>query len=221
MVKIHWMRLRMANAYLIENRSGMYLIDTGMPGDAKHILEKMESLDRMDLKIIYLTHAHIDHDGGAAALKSFTGAPIAIHHADANSFISGRTELGEVRGRGWLLKWLVPIAEPYMRSQTTEVDVLLNDGDRLDKFGLDAVVIHTPGHTSGSSSLLVEGRYLFTGDLVTTHGKPHVQKYYASDWDQIPISVERIRSAGAELIYPGHGRYPLGQESLEILCESK
>ena len=62
---------RAANAYLVEADNGLVLVDTGLPGSEKRILKAIEGLGRKpaDVKLILLTHRHLDHIGSAAALK--------------------------------------------------------------------------------------------------------------------------------------------------------
>jgi len=95
--------------------------------------------------------------------------------------------------------------------------MLLEDGQGLDEFGLDALVLHTPGHTLGSTCLMVEDRLAFSGDLVTTTGGPHVQRAFAEDWTLIGPSVRRLQEVGPEWTYPGHGRQLLSGADLQRL----
>ncbi len=62
---------------------GAVLVDAGLPGYAGPILAKLEELGHPDLRLIYITHAHVDHYGSAAAVQRATGAPIAVHADDA------------------------------------------------------------------------------------------------------------------------------------------
>lgn len=218
MITIHPIPLRLANVYLIEDTSGFFLVDAGMPGDERHILRYMDSLGRNDLKLIFITHAHIDHYGSAAAMKRITGAPIAIHGADAQAMANGETRLGEVRGRGRLTKWFLPMIESYFRAAAVQADLLMQDRDDLNAYGMAAEIIKTPGHTPGSSSLWVENRHVFVGDLLSTKGSPHAQRYYASDWSQIPDSLRRIQALQPEKIYPGHGLQPMDSVTLKKIC---
>ena len=211
----------MANAYLIEGQGGLYLVDAGMPGDHRHILRRMQDLGRDDLNLIFITHAHIDHYGSAAALKRITGAKIAIHAADMETLADGRTELGEVRGRGRVIGWIMPMINALFRDAAVRADLIFEDGDNLDGYGLHAEVIHTPGHTPGSCSLWVDGRNAFVGDLLSTNGGAHAQRYYASNWSQIAGSLDRLGALEPKTIYPGHGRQSMDNDELKKLISSR
>ena len=193
------------------------LVDAGLPRHEQSVLRRMRALGRDDLRLIFITHAHLDHYGSAAALRRLTGAPIAIHRADGDAMAGGETLLGSVRGRGRLLQALLPLFEPYLRPEPTLADFLLDNGEDLRAYGLDAAVLHMPGHTPGSSCLLVEGRLAFVGDLLSTTGRPHVQRFFADDWSLIPEGLARLQALRLEWVYVGHGRCPLSGEALQRL----
>lgn len=206
--------MRMSLAYLIEGTGGMVLVDAGLRGDETKVLHLMESLGRDDLRLIFITHAHIDHYGSAAALRSHSGAKIAIHRSDAVAMAAGKTRLGKARGWGHLVGIFLPLLERIARPPPTPADLLLEDGDDLRDFGLEGRVLHTPGHTLGSSCLLLEEGAAFVGDLVTTTGSLHIQRAFAQDWSLIPESVRRLQSQRPRRLYTGHGRRPASGSDL-------
>ena len=216
-VRIHRLALGASNAYLLENQAGLYLVDAGLPLTDGLILTRMEELGRDDLRLIFITHAHIDHYGAAAAVREATGAPIAIHRADATAIAEGNTELGMVRDWEWSEDTLVPLIEDTIQIDPVEPDILLDDGASLAEYGLDAVVLHTPGHTPGSSVLIVDDAYAFVGDLISANGKPHAQSMYAQDWPQLADSIARVQALDLAWVYSGHGDEPISGEALRTL----
>jgi glyoxylase-like metal-dependent hydrolase (beta-lactamase superfamily II) len=211
----------MSLAYLIEGQEGLILVDAGLPGDERRVLNQMQALNRDDLRLIFITHAHLDHYGSAAALRQLTGAPIAIHQDDGEAMAGGRTRLGTARGLARIVGACLPVLESLRKPEPTLADLFLNDGDSLSDFGLEAAVLHTPGHTVGSSSLLVEERLAFVGDLLTTTGRPHLQRNFAQDWSLIPQSFDRLMARRPEWVYPGHGRLPASAVELQDLATGK
>jgi glyoxylase-like metal-dependent hydrolase (beta-lactamase superfamily II) len=130
------------------------------PGD--EIEEIMAIVQRHGLvvKQIVVTHAHIDHVGGAMKLKERTGAPILMNQNDYA-----------------LLKMLdTQAAWLGMRSPgAVTIDASLGTGDKVQAGGLSADVLHTPGHTEGSICLyfaseqkLIAGDTLFAGSIGRT-----------------------------------------------------
>jgi glyoxylase-like metal-dependent hydrolase (beta-lactamase superfamily II) len=191
------------NCYILV-RDGLTVIDTGIPGSGKKILAYIrEKLHRDPRKIrtIILTHFHMDHTGGVAALKkAATGAKIAIGEADAG-YISGKTPLPVYPGfRGVLLR----IAGKLMKPGHFPPDILLKDGDRID--GL--LCIHIPGHTPGSIGLLDDStKTFFAGDILRYDGTVIAEGPAPFTMDPIGShqSIRKISGLDFDLLLPGHG----------------
>jgi hydroxyacylglutathione hydrolase len=211
------LKTRLSNAFLVLGPQATILVDSGSPGEADLIKATLRRMQRQTLDLIFLTHAHYDHFGAAAALKRFLGAPVAIHAADAEALRLGETRLGTVRGRGRLVRIGLPVLERFFPAEGVKADILLQDGDRIDDFGFPAQVLYCPGHTPGSSTLVLDDGTAFAGDLVSTTGQPHAQRYYAHDWDALERSLKDFQAARPRLVYPGHGKRPLGQAELQSL----
>jgi len=216
-IRVHAIAMGLSTAYLVENEAGLVLVDAGCPRFEKRVLQRVRSLGYDSLGLIFITHAHFDHYGSAAALRRCTGAPIAIHRAGAGAMARGETPIGSVRGRGWVGRALLHLFEPYLGTEPTPPDLLLDDGDDVRPYGLDAWVLHTPGHTAGSSCLIVDDRVAFVGDLLSTSIRPHAQRLYATDWSLIPPSLDRLQSVEPEWVYSGHGRRPVSGDALRRL----
>lgn len=139
-----------------QTREGM-VID---PGDDIENVLAILSKHQLVVKQIVITHAHIDHIGGAAKLKQLTGAPVLLNSNDQ-----------------MLLKMLdVQAAWCGMRPpENTVIDTSITTGDKLKTGSLVAEVMHTPGHTEGSVCLylpsekkLIAGDTLFAGSIGRT-----------------------------------------------------
>jgi hydroxyacylglutathione hydrolase len=208
-MRIHPVNCGLGMAYLVELPQGLYLCDTGSPGQAKRILAKMKALGRSDLKVIWITHAHYDHYGNAAALRELTGALIGVHPDDAESLERGLSPLGTARHYGILFQPALAVLKHLMPLPVTRPDFTLEDGECLARFGWDATVLHTPGHTPGHTCLLLPGGIAFGADLIAGVPKKRVQYLVATDWSQLPGSLAHLQAAQPEWVYSGHSKQPM------------
>jgi hydroxyacylglutathione hydrolase len=127
------------------------VIDPG--GPAGPVLKRAEGRGVSKIKMIVGTHSHVDHVAGNEAMQKATGAPIAVHEADADSLANPNKMM--------LVMFNAAASPP--------ATVLLKDGDKI-AFGKQTVeVIHTPGHTPGGICLYCPG-YVVTGDTLFVGG---------------------------------------------------
>jgi glyoxylase-like metal-dependent hydrolase (beta-lactamase superfamily II) len=162
------------------------------PGDeVGRIHSRLTSLG-LKLKQILVTHAHIDHVGGALRLKRLTGAPILLNEDD----------LPLLKMMEKQAEWL-GVATP----ETAPPDESLSDGQRVGLDSYPAQVLHTPGHTQGSVCLhfaplkmVIAGDTLFAGSIGRTD-------LPGGDSPQILDSIRtRLLALPDETrVLPGHG----------------
>jgi glyoxylase-like metal-dependent hydrolase (beta-lactamase superfamily II) len=162
------------------------------PGDEiSRIHNRLTSLG-LQLKQILITHAHIDHIGGALRLKRLTGAPILLNENDLPLLQM------MVEQAAWLG---VPTPE------TAPPDEGLTDGQKVGLTNYPAQIIHTPGHTQGSVCLhFVPLKIVFAGDTLFA-GSIGRTDLPGGDSEQI---IESIHSRLLKLpqetrVIPGHG----------------
>ena len=199
------LRLGAVNAYLVRSEAGWALIDSGAPNARAALLRALEAAGcRADeLRLIALTHGDFDHTGCAAFLRARSGAPIAMHPADAAMLERGDMFAGRAQ-RNPLMGWLAPRLFGFGRAQRAAPDHLLAEGDDLTPLGLPARVLHLPGHSRGSIGLLTPGGDLFCGDLLANTDGPKLNDLL-DDPAAARASVERLRGLGVARVYPGHG----------------
>jgi hydroxyacylglutathione hydrolase len=212
-VRIDTVRVGVNNIFLLRER-GAILIDTGPRPLGRTVLRKLRRVvdDLHDIRLLIATHGHFDHIGAAPQLRAATGAPLTVHDADAEWVRSatfywpdGVTPWGRFSRRV-----LGPVMVPLFHLAPVEVDMILTDeGLDLDPFGVPGKVVHTPGHSPGSVSVVLPSGDAFVGDLAM-NGPPMCLRpsfgIYADDPDQVPASWRRLLDLGMRTAYPAHGR---------------
>ncbi|MCW4013368.1 MAG: MBL fold metallo-hydrolase [Candidatus Bathyarchaeota archaeon] len=193
-----------ANCYLLHNENGFYLIDTGIKKQRKKLETAITEAGCQpgDLKLIILTHGHVDHVGNAAYLRDNYGAKIAMHQGDVNMVTGGGMFADAPQSL------MIKIVGFFMNVtglgdfETFQPDILL-ENQSLTEYGLDAEVIQTPGHSKGSISLQTNGT-LFCGDIF--NGSMENITTLVNDQTALDYSAEKLRNIQAETVYPGHGK---------------
>ena len=170
------------------------------PGDDIQTILKILNQHQLSVEQIIITHAHIDHVGGAVRLKKITGAPIYMNQLDLPLL-----EMMDVQA-GWL-----GIAPPEVQPP----DVAADDGLKLSVAGAAAEILHTPGHTQGSlclhlpeQNLLLAGDTLFAGSVGRTD-------LPGGDFQTLLRSLHNclLQLPDATRVIPGHGSATtIGQE---------
>jgi hydroxyacylglutathione hydrolase len=217
-MNIHPLTLGFVQAYLIETATGLVLVDCGMPRQEGAILRAVEQLGHGGLKLIFITHAHADHYGSAAALVRLTGAPVAVHRADAQAMANGETS---IRGTSGLKRAITSLALRLDPTPPVRADVLLDDGDSLAQYGVPGIVVHTPGHTAGSCCLVLEDGTAFVGDMLAARHRPNLQRTYIEDPVQLRESYIRLQGLKLAKVYAGHGAHVLTGEELNRLIAAQ
>ncbi len=204
------------NCYLVGAGDGFILIDTGLSTRRAQLEKALAEAGCRpgNLKLVLLTHGDSDHTGNSAYLRETYGAKVAMHSDD-----SGMVERGDqswnrkpkpdrisAMGRIVMLmsKVLLLFDRPG-RFDTFRPDLAIDEGFDLSEYGLDAQVLHLPGHSKGSIGILTSGGDLFCGDLLADFTKPSLH-FMIDDLAAANASVARLRSLKIDTVYPGHGR---------------
>ncbi|MDR3354945.1 MAG: MBL fold metallo-hydrolase [Synergistaceae bacterium] len=211
--EIHRIRLKGVNAWLVRSGERWLLVDTGKPRSSSALMAgiRFAGCKPADISLVVLSHAHYDHVGCARRIKEISSAPIAIHRLEAEVLRSGRFVVSDGlnamgRFKAFMGRHVVP--HIFFSFQPVEPDVIIDSDVRLDNLGFPASIIHTPGHSEGSISVLFDDGRIFTGDLTITQPLPGIWRHmpiYGSSIAGIKRTWRRILDMGAKHIYPSHG----------------
>jgi metallo-beta-lactamase class B len=139
---VYYVGTRGLSSFLIVTPAGGIIIDSGEAESVPFIRASVERLGLRlsDIRILLTGHAHFDHVGGHADLKSLTGAQVMVMDADRDALASG-VDHSALGGAGWK-----PVA----------VDRVLRDGDTVTLGGVTLTAHLTPGHTQGCTTWTME-----------------------------------------------------------------
>ena len=178
--------------YLVDCRSELALIDAGVRANISKIRKNIKSvgLNSKDISTLFITHSHIDHVGGAASFRKKYGCKTVAHELDSDALEKADLEL---TGAVWYNQELMP-CKVDVKLSGSEGDVLV--GNKTFRW------FHTPGHTPGSISILLntsDGNILFAQDV---HG-PFMPQFRSniSDWAK---SMKKLIDLDFDVLAEGH-----------------
>lgn len=209
------------NLYVIKGVDGDILIDTGFIG-IKRGLKKW--LDKFNVKLVILTHAHVDHTWNAAYLKELYNCEIALGSNDVENLDNTKivTKPYEKKYEKWtsIMSW----GMRKFKQKSFSIDYELNDNDIIDKYGLNLKIITLPGHTNGSIGILY-GKYLFCGDALVNRKRKRVEVAYQNqDNEATKKSILKIFKHKPDIIFIGHDkevRFDKFENSLDYILGKK
>lgn len=195
------------NCYIIvdeESKETMVIDPAGKVDEIEELISIMEG----KLKYIYLTHCHGDHIFGVAELKERLGGRILIHRDDSEGLNNTSINL-----------------TPYIgvKEIELEADSRIDDGDLIHLGNLEFKVLHTPGHTQGSTCLYCEKENcLFSGDTIFRGTWGRTDLPTSNREDIIKSIEEKIMILPDEtIVYPGHGMMAMLKDEKPIYLELK
>lgn len=191
------------NCYLIDCGDFAVLIDTAKEKYRKYLLQQLEGYN---IKLIILTHGHVDNIGNTAFLAKHFNAKIAMHQADYK--LSKNNTINNIYPNSLLGSIFKFISLRNFRNCTIddfEPDIFLTDGQALDEYGLHATVLHIPGHTKGSIGILLNNNQLIAGDIFMNFLHP-TECLIAEDIDMLRKSIRKLTSLNIKLVYPTYGK---------------
>ncbi len=189
------------------------MVDSGIPQKGAVFTRTLdeEGIHFEDVNLVILTHGHYDHIGSASEIKSLTGASLAMHKAEVHWLENSLKPLSPgTTAWGRFLNVLQAPFIPFIKIPPSEVDVVIDDdGLSLADYGIAGRVVYTPGHSSGSVSVVLDTGEAFVGDLAMNKFPVRLRPglpIFADDPAAVISSWKNLIKLGVSTIYPAHGK---------------
>ena len=179
---------RSTNYWVVSAGENRLIIDLGWPGTMGMMRANLERMDIPfeELRYCLATHYHIDHAGLAQEFKQ-DGVPLIVLEVQLHSIPHMKT-------------WIKP--RDHYTDITRQDNVVISffeSRSLLEQIGIGGEILHTPGHSDDSVSLLLDDGSAFTGDLTPPAA------IGLEDPAIVSASWQLLREHGATTVYPGHG----------------
>ncbi|HPM88767.1 MAG TPA: MBL fold metallo-hydrolase [Bacteroidales bacterium] len=196
-----------SNVFLLANNQSRILIDTG-PGSMWTALQRR--LDRLQIRqvdLLILTHSHFDHAANAARIKEKYKARVIIHQTETKYLASGDNILPV--GTNIVAKFLVKTIAKQFNSiagySPCDYDITFDYSFELTDYGFNGYLVHTPGHTQGSISVIIDNEIALVGDTMFGIFWGTVFPPFASDQNLLIKSWGKLLETRCRLFIPSHG----------------
>ena len=199
------------NVYLIDGGSEFILIDIGFEDSLDTIVDLLRKMDfnLSNCKMIIATHADADHIQGSAKARELLKTKIAAHPASVEPIQTGDeiVTYATIKAQG------IEIPMPKCK-----IDIVLNEGDKIQVGDQTLEVWHTPGHTQGQLSFKM-GNLLFSGDNIYKDGCVGViDAHHGSNLPDFITSLKRILADDSQFLLPSHG--PVFKRDQKIITKA-
>jgi len=211
-----------SNVFLLTSGSARILVDTGRRNRWPDLQDRLAGAGVERLDALVLTHAHFDHAENARRLRDAYGATVIVHESESGFLERGDAPLpaGSVLPTRLFFRGLRSALQRRVRYDGCPADVTV--GDRLDlaSLGVNAYVLHTPGHCRGAVSVVLDDEIALVGDAMVNAGPWSVFPPFADDIGQLLDSWRRLLETGCRIFLPGHGT-AIGRALLEQRYEER
>ena len=203
MVKVQRIKCGNGNCYIIEEKENAVLVDTARQ---KYCDKVLLACRKVNIKLIILTHTHMDHCQNAAYISKELNIPIAICKADEELIKNNMLQTLYARTlAGKLVLFFSEKSFYHDKIPEFTPKIYLQDGDTLEDFGISAKILGLPGHTNGSIGIDFGKEGIFVGDALMNMFYPTVSMLY-HNYEQMLESARKISELGERIVYFGHGK---------------
>jgi len=196
-----------SNVFLVTGNGKNILIDTSPAYRWKKLKKILDNLRIKKIDYLILTHTHFDHAANASKIKNIYGVTVIVNRLEAEYLKKGENTMvdGTVFITRFLTKKLGPAILVKLNFKPCEPDLLVDQKFKLQVFGINGYILHTPGHSPGSQSVIIDDEIAITGDAMFGVIPGSVFPPYAENVDEMIMSWGKLLKTNCYLFLPSHG----------------
>jgi glyoxylase-like metal-dependent hydrolase (beta-lactamase superfamily II) len=196
-----------SNVYLLTNGYKNLLIDASRKYSRDKLISNLRSIGVRAIDYLVLTHTHFDHAENAEFLKRNYNTKVFVQNAEAGFLAKGKSPLP--KGSILLTKILVSLFANKLQSKVSympcDADIIIEERRILAGFGFSAELLHTPGHSVGSMSLIIDDEIAVVGDALFGVIPHSIFPPFADDVKEVVNSWGKLLDTKCKLFLPMHG----------------
>ncbi len=205
--KIYWIVFGRSNVFLLTNNKCNILIDCSVKFSWKKLEKRLKKLGIANIDLLILTHSHFDHATNALKIRNKYGAKVLIHELEKEYLSTGSNIIP--KGTNIFSKSIIKLIANrfagYFQYSPCPQNITLTDHYNLDEYGFDSYVLHTPGHTLGSVSIIVDNEIAIVGDTMFGLFRKSVFPPFVNDVRALINSWRLLLDTNCRLFLPSHG----------------
>jgi len=196
-----------SNVFLLTNGKKNILIDTSSQCQWNKLEKNLTYLNIKHIDCLILTHSHFDHAGNAHKIREKYNASVIIHRDESHYLKTS----GFVIPKGTnlfsdaLVYLLANKLTPKPRYKPCQYDITVDTRFDLNDFGFNAYILHTPGHSPGSVSVIINDEIAVVGDAMFGIFKWSIFPPFAQDTIQMIHSWGILLDTNCSIFLPSHG----------------
>jgi len=196
-----------SNVFLLTNGEKNILIDTSPKYVWNKLGKRLKQLNVDLIDYLVLTHTHYDYAENSKKIKEKYRAQIIVHRNEASYLTSGENILPE--GTNVITKLIIRLfGKQFLfkfRYEPCQYDYLVDSVFDLGNTGFNAYIMHAPGHTTGSMSIIIDDNVAIVGDTMFGVFKWSVFPPYANNIIQMIDSWGKLLRTNCVVFIPAHG----------------
>jgi glyoxylase-like metal-dependent hydrolase (beta-lactamase superfamily II) len=205
-----------SNVFLVSKGNHHLLFDTSTKKYRNRLINNLDEMGISSIDILVLSHSHFDHVGSAAIIRQRYQAKVMIHEKEAAYLRQGYCPPppGTMLFSRLLIDLFADKLDSWFHYDPCKPDIQVDDSYDFNIVGLNARLIHTPGHSPGMTSMIVDNEIALVGDAIFGIFPGSVFPPFAEDEPLLVESWKRLLDTGCRIYLPAHGR-SVSRELLE------